>query len=406
MGLTQKKRRILLISYHFPPSLAARGLQLGKLVKYVLKNDVEIDVVTTECDKRQHRDAADFLESSQGLNVYRCQSKGSIHIDRLSSLLITLPFRGWANEAIKAAVELVSSHEKGYYQCRMTCAHPMDSHRVGLHVKARFPELPWVAHFSDPWATNPLFEPRGPWQRPLMGRYEKKVMRRADRVIFVCQPLLDFTMREYPDMKNKCRVLHHVFDPDLYAPLEAKDSDSVLRITYAGGLSKKRNILPLLKVIENMKAMGADFRRLAFEFVGENADETVATINEISPGLATSVGKVGYRESLRYMQKAGCLLIIDANLEQSPYFPSKVADYFGAGVPILGISPSHSCTTAMLRELNMPTFDYEHLDQCANFLNDVIKGNARIPSLPLDKVNRYSANNVAKEFVEIIDGVR
>lgn len=388
--------RVLLISYHFPPSLAARGLQLGKLVKYAVVDGVEFDVITSAS-----QEISDLERAGLPIRVWRCPQTGRNWTDRLSSFVSGMAMRQWAHAAAEVGCRILSERGSHYYNCLMTCSHPIDSHCAGHMVRRKFPQIPWLAHFSDPWANNPIAKPHGPWQRPIMNWHENRIISSADRLVFVCEPLREYVMRRYPcDVAKSC-VLHHVFDPDLYGePHQSRDG--CLRIAYVGGLSRERSIEPLLHMLHCLKTAGINAGQLVFEFVGEDSKDAANALNAEIPGIARSMGKVGYIESLRYMRQADALLIIDANLQESPYFPSKLADYYGAGVPVLGISPANSCTTEMLRQLDMPVYDYGHLDACAAFIAAVATGSSQLPVIPKQKILRFSAANVAKEFEHIV----
>lgn len=397
-------RKMLMVSYHFPPSLAARGLQIGKLVKYVTALGVEIDMITLETQRMSNsvKDLGlDRLEERKTLMVYRCREEGFCLRDRLSSAVFSLPFPRWSRRATDLALELLATDGVERYCCIMTCAHPMDSHWVGLEIKKRYPNLLWLAHFSDPWATNPMANPLAPWQKPLKRRFEKHVMETADSIIFPCESLLKFVMRNYPSRSCKAKVLPHIFDPGLYEEPKAASNDFI-RITYVGGLNKRRNIRPLIVILRRLKQRGTKLERLRFKFVGGETVVAANLLNSIHPGVANSVGRVGYLESLKLMQQASCLLLVEANFKESPYFPSKLADYFGARRPVLGITPSNSCSTGLLKKLGMPVFDYSHLDDCARYITGVLEGSIELPAVAESGVRCYSAPHVARQFVDMV----
>jgi hypothetical protein len=58
---------------------------------------------------------------------------------------------------------------------------------------------------------------------------------------------------------------------------------------------------------------------------------------------------IPYIESLRVMQGADVLVVIDADVPDSVFLPSKLIDYVGSGRPILGITPADSATTRVIR---------------------------------------------------------
>jgi hypothetical protein len=52
-----------------------------------------------------------------------------------------------------------------------------------------------------------------------------------------------------------------------------------------------------------------------------------------------SVGRVNYEASLNHICSASVCLLIEASMDESIFFPSKLADYLVCGKPVLALSP-------------------------------------------------------------------
>jgi hypothetical protein len=61
------------------------------------------------------------------------------------------------------------------------------------------------------------------------------------------------------------------------------------------------------------------------------------------------VGNVSFVESLERMYDADILLLIEANIRQNLFLPSKLSDYIGADTPIVGLTPPGGSEDAMRR---------------------------------------------------------
>ena len=68
----------------------------------------------------------------------------------------------------------------------------------------------------------------------------------------------------------------------------------------------------------------------------------------------------------------------------------------------MAITPSGSCSAVLLKKLGMPVFDYSHLDDCAGYIAEVLEGTIELPPMPHDKVQYYSAPDVAERFVNMV----
>src|SRR6185295_13505704 len=100
--------------------------------------------------------------------------------------------RVWVPRAARAAVRIAAA---GDCAGLITFAQPWSDHVVGLRVK-RATGLPWVAHFSDPWADSPYATPR---QRSIWRRMEDEVVREVDAIVFVTDETAELVMAKYPD---------------------------------------------------------------------------------------------------------------------------------------------------------------------------------------------------------------
>lgn len=402
-NMTVPEKKILIVSYLFPPSLAARALQLGKLVKYLLRMGAKIEVVTSACSESsvlEQNKQSSWLQEHPNLLVHALAPQSSCLYDSASSFLKGLPFQSWTKMATQKVLSLLQHNGADYYHCIMSCAHPMDSHVATLAIKSKYPEMPWLVHFSDPWAKNPFDRTGRWWQRGWRAYLEGMVMDRADRILFVSDELREYVMGFHPTQSPKASTLVHVYDPELYG-CSPCDGDRFC-ITYVGGFSNTRHIGPLVDVFQQLKDRGINLAQVRLNLVGKNMEQEVEAINSISPGLAGSPGQVEYTRSLEIMTQSDLLLLIDANLESSPFFPSKLADYIGARRPIMGISPENSCSTGMLKKLGMPVFDYDHLTECADYLQNLFQRRVSLPEMCESQAERYAAGRVAEEYLELL----
>lgn len=398
--------RLLFISYHFPPSRAARSLQLGKLVKYLLRRQVALDVVTAGAEAGTPVDAqvGQWLEQP-GIQLRPVASPPRSGLDWVAVALRGENFPGWRRNASGEAIRLLSAAGPQAFDAMVSFAFPVDSHLAGLAVKRRFPGLTWIAHWSDPWASNP-YVIQGGWRQGLLARTEARICAASDAVVTVSEELTQHFAARHGGDERRFRTLHHVFDPEQYPPSEAP-SGGPLVFRYLGGFSERRSPAVLFRSIEAARSHGGDLARMRIELVGEKMDDVARRINEIQPGLASTTGAIPYAESLRLMRASDALLLIDADQDFSPYFPSKLADYFGAGRPILAISPKESCTTRLIREFGGRCWAHHDAEQFGAALAGVLQqGRAALAAPDAARVAAFRADQIAKRFEAIVRDVR
>jgi glycosyltransferase involved in cell wall biosynthesis len=215
----------------------------------------------------------------------------------------------------------------------------MSDHLFGLSYRQKTGK-PWIAHFSDPWVENP-FNPHSPWLDALNRRWERRVIERADAVVFTSPETIDLVMEKYPARwREKVYYLPHCYDSALFERATEPASDRYV-IRYLGSFYGARSPRPLYEAVEQIARRTPRLLSGAcFELIGRSYYDP--NLKQQFPGAAPfirALEDVNYDESLRLMSAAQCLLVIDAPAERSVFFPSKLVDYIGAGRFILALSP-------------------------------------------------------------------
>lgn len=335
---------LLAVSYMLPPNLYPQAIQVGRML-YNLP--ARIGVVCGHV--HQFASGLDCYPDFDEKLSYRLEVPFSPCLPgwahRLAIYGFPLyarspdEFKSWVPDAEKAVLAHFERNAERP-QALLTFGEPMSDHLLGLRLKQKL-ALPWVAHFSDPWSDNP-FRRRYPISNFLNRRYEALVISHADRVIFTSQETLDLVMRKYPDAwRTKARVLTHGFEPDLYGERQREDDDRIV-LRYLGNFYGNRSPLPLFKALAILNQESPSLlKEVRVELVGHVPARMFmnSAYKSLPAGLVQKVSTVPYRQSLRLMVNADLLLVIDAPGELSVFLPSKLVDYLGAGVPILGIVP-------------------------------------------------------------------
>src|SRR5919197_138132 len=152
--------------------------------------------------------------------------------------------RVWVPRATRAAVR--EADRRGVSGV-ITFAQPWSDHLVGLRVR-RLTRLPWVAHFSDPWADSPYATAH---QRSIWRRMEADVVREASALVFVTPETADLTMAKYPgEWRKKVSVVPHIDEFKSEAARLGIDSfvrfDGRLSAVEAARASAKSDVLLLI----------------------------------------------------------------------------------------------------------------------------------------------------------------
>lgn len=264
--------------------------------------------------------------------------------------------RVWMPGALRAARAALAAEPADVIA---SFAQPWSDHLIGLQLKKEY-RLPWVAHFSDPWADSPYQRPNSLVARQA-ATWEHQVVEAADRVVFVNTYTRDRVMAKYPDSwRARSVVVPQGHEGAPTAPASVVPSLPI-RIVYTGrfydGLRTPETFLHALAAAQNHAPMAG---RIHVTFVGAGMQRYEQLAHHL--GIASLVafpGRLSPRAAMSHAAEADLLLVIDSPTggEPSLFLPSKLIDYLPLQRPIIGITPTQGPTADLLRELGYPVRD-------------------------------------------------
>jgi glycosyltransferase involved in cell wall biosynthesis len=342
---------VLFVSWHCRNG-TAEGLASARLAEALARHGHEVTLLTTTGP------------GLDGVAVHRVEPDPPGAFDRLSRTMdgwgrigaiphllrgCTVEEAGWVRAVARLAPEL------GPFDVLHSRLNPAASHLAALAVLDRL-DLPWCAYFSDPWPHHLYPEPYrftvGPVSRLRQERSLDAMLRRAGSLVFPSSRLRDWLLSgRRRQHRPKSLVAPHLADGAV-APSPAKrgrDGEGVfLRIRHAGFLMKERRVEPLFAGLELFLSAhpGAPIRvELAGRYAG--------AIPAVPPSLS---GVVSFEPAMPpmavrdWMAAADVALLVEANLEEGIFFPSKLSDYLTGGRPILALSPGRGVAADFLAD--------------------------------------------------------
>ena len=296
------------------------------------------------------------------------------------------------------------------YEVMVTWSQPHSSHLIGLKLKSSLKRSPkWIAHFSDPWVSNPYFEVKN-WIKRTNENLFNRVLNQADAISvtneFVIMAEKGFSKTE---IRRKVHLVPHSFSPTMY-PCEIKirpNEPTILR--YIGSFYGLRRPDPIISALVELEANEPDIaKKLRVEFVGAKLDErAIRDIQKLKVVSIEVLPSISFRESLGLMQNADLLLLIDAPMEMSPFLPSKLIDYVGSNVPVLAYTPPGP-SADLVKELGGWVASPMEMDLGYQALKDALKvitSEGFHYSPPIQVVERFKASENGKTFVKIMEQI-
>lgn len=349
--MIESMRRLLLLSYAFPPDNTAAAARPGQLYDYLPENGYQPLVLASSDGGATHN----------GDTVYRIPVGAQSATVSLASTLAGLFMRygapyndrlPWVPYAASAAAQLIRARP---VQLIYSTSPSLASHFAALWLKSRF-GLPWVADFQDPVRDNP-FRTRS-WLFPYDTLIEHTLFRNADRLIANTDTVAEVWSRRYPQWAQKISVLWNSFDPRETIGPALSPARSYKVLAHVGSMYGERHPTLLLSSIERLHF---DSSLLRVKLIGPIDRPIIARLSprfdhmRQSGILQVDNRRIPREEALQETAEADYLLLLDLNERNASFqVPSKLLDYIRVGKPILAYTPTNSPVERILAQSGIP----------------------------------------------------
>lgn len=376
------RRRVLLVTYYFPPAGGPASLRLLSFARHLPLFGFDPVVLTVRAGDHPQRDDSLLGRLPDSVTVYRTVAPGPHGLYRAltgrekaapipagvlsgkpeslvdallrwtrRNVLVPDARIGWVPFCAAAARRIA---ERERIDCVLTSSPPHSLQIAGMLIR-RWTGLPWVADLRDPWTRIEYYGTGGGAARrsrlasALDARLERSVLRRADRVVTTSEDLAETLSRAHgADVAAKIAVVRNGVDPDDAAGREADaaaPAGAKLRITHVGQLPASRSPRTYFAAIRAALDARPDMAgRLELLFVG-SVDAAVRGEIE-GAGLlpfARFEPFLPHAEALALLRGSAALLAPLPETGGRPdIVPAKIFEYIAARRPILAAAPRES----------------------------------------------------------------
>lgn len=342
-------RKVLVVTYHFPPSAASGSFRLLGFARHLPKFGWQPVVVAPPQMPGEPLDPALSAQVPVGTPIEHVPFPA----DAPKMLRVLAGASLWLPRAWSACRRVLRTQRPDVI---LTSGPPQYIHIVGLLLK-RATGLPWIADFRDPWITDGSAK-RLTWRQLWFLFWERRVLRSADAILANAPNASRMFQTAYPGSATRVHTLTNGFDPDEFASV-APPEEGPLRLLHAGELYAGRNPLPLLDAIAAWNRNASDQRQVCLDVLGRNylGGSGIHIDEEIRrrglDGAVTLRGQLPYADTLRELSRAGILVLFDTPGRRIGV-PAKLYEYFGARRPILALAEADGDVAAVLRASGVP----------------------------------------------------
>ncbi|WP_447922498.1 hypothetical protein [Achromobacter aegrifaciens] len=406
-GKADSKGRILLFSYAFPPMQVQMTAAVYKPMAAIVRSGYEVDVLCADsfcAELPLDHSLVPFAGKTFG-KIERLRPDSGL-LDRLRTTLRVGRVPDLMAGLRESAYRKLMDMDLSRYDAVMTWSPFHSINAVMTRVKRARPAVKWLAQFSDPWAGNPLEVSR--LTKAWNAWHEPRAVAAADFIVHSSRYSLDLMMRDQPEsVRRRTDVIAHAYDEALF-PQRPKAQNERIVLRYAGVLYGRRSPEPLFQALARLFARRPELRdKLCVELVGLVPPEMLASdaARSLPEGTVRALGNVSFVESLAHMYDADILLLIEANIRQNLFLPSKLSDYIGADTPIVGLTPAGGSEDAMkqLGCWHARPSDVEGIEKAVEGAVDHVRERKGSPWCDQAYRDTFSGTQIARRFGDILE---
>lgn len=383
--LVGRSRRILLITYMFPPAGGIAVQRALSFARYLPEAGVDVEVLTARnpavpvidpglLDKvppqvQIHRTFTPEISFAMRQRIWRLMSggkkkgsasaaaakkgapangrRGLAQIAR--SLLTPDPEVVWVPFARRAAARLLKER---HFDAVMITAPPFSTLMTGPWLKKRFPHIRLISDFRDEWLNfylNTFDFHSSPSIRRKAAVIERDVVDSSDLILSVTPGIVAELQARYPHLPaSRFACIPNGYDPASFRDFRPRPHglDKVV-ITHAGTVYKSSAPAAFLDALD---ALPEEIRqRFEIRFVGRVSDD----VKSIFAGRRANLRFFGFlpqAEALKTLEETDYLMV---TLLDTHHVTGKLFEYLATAKPILAFTPAGGELTRLMAETGM-----------------------------------------------------
>lgn len=431
-------KRVLIITYYWPPSGGSGVQRWLKMSKYLPEYGWQPVIYTTEnaeypiIDHSLEKDVAPNIEVIRrpitepysaykkflGINKDETVKMGFIQEkekDKNWKSDLSLWVRGnffipdarcgWVKPSVKYLKEYLNEHP---VDAIISTGPPHSMHLIAMRLKEEL-GLPWIADFRDPWTEIDYYNDLHltAWADRKHHRLEREVLTKADKVVTVAP---DGARRLGRLGNRNVRTIYNGFDRDDDAQTPV-DLSEQFTITYLGVLSKIQNPSNLWQAMAELIKEDSGFdESLRINMIGQIDSAVVSSINE--NGLTQHVAYSPYmpHDQVSAVHRSSTLLLLllmpDSEPRAKGLLTGKLFEYMASGRPILCIGPEDGDAARILKETGAgQTVSFEDKEKMKTILEDCHQKylSQNLPNNTNPAVEQYSRMNMSEKYAMLLN---
>lgn len=413
-------KKLLLISYTFPPTAGIGGRRWAKFAKHLANNNWNVFVITAQQEGKNNSPWAKDVEDDRIKVFYSKTGYPGVLVNGPKNFLEKLQYRFWVqilkmknrgriydsttfwkSNLVNQAITIIQKENIG----NLICTIPQFTlASFAADIKKQIPQINFILDYRDPWTNNHSFhgfanisKKRLAWELVK----ESKAINAADWVVSTTPQMTRWNQDKTSD-KNKCITIYNGFDQSDFTRRKSNQT-TPKKILFAGNLYSNLTYVlqPLLESIQRIENEDPIFHeKLQFVFFGNINEEQVLMIKKFNLKSISLNGFVQQRELSNHYNDASAFMMFSVH-DHGFNFNTKFFEYLSFRKPILHFSEDGDVSEFLVEnDLGFGFTPAQIKSSLRIILNDIIKGeikfNQRFDFSP------FEVSSLAKEYEKIL----
>lgn len=433
-------KKVLIVTYYFPPSGGPGVQRVLKFIKYLPKFGWQPVVFTVSNGQLLGYDESLFEDLSDEVKIYKSKTiepynfynlitgkekSSTVDVNTAEIDYNNLTFKQKMIEFIRSSFFIPDARigwrftagktihkifEENKIDAVYSSSPPYTPALIGKLIKKKF-NLPWVVSFRDPWTGYKGTPKRWFLPKKIETFIEKDVFNKADAVEVAWNGIIDDAINKYQNLnKTKFFTIYNGYDPD-DLPEPKNEKNTKFTFTYTGTLYTIQNPKLLFDaVIELIDENKVNKDKISFRFIGRVADE-IKEMMQNHP-INNQIELIGYKphnQAVNLLVNTDVSLLLGVNSkEKYVNVPGKTFEYIGIRKPIYLIAPENSKLAEIVAESGLgDAVDHNdkikmketYLNLYQNWLND------KKVEIDEQKIQKHSRIKGAEKLAEKLNKI-
>ena len=408
-------RKILIITYYWPPSGGPGVQRVLKFCKYLNETDWKPIILTVEngdfpvFDQTLEKDVVGYeIYKSKSYSLHKIfnffnknsttptfqlssakQDGFLIKLFRWIRLNMVIPDGrvGWYFDSINIGKKIFKENK---IDAIFSSAPPYTTHLIAKNL-ALLKNLPWIADFRDPWTDRFYnYENKRWWiTRKLDKVLENSVINSAQKCVTVSKEIAR-------SFKGDFKVIHNGYDEEDFLNVYPNKEEENVVIRYLGTMTKSQNPKNFFDVISKLNYNQIKYK---VELIGNiHPDVKVYIQNQGFEKFVEFISYVDHGEAIQKMVNSHFLLLVIPNTAKNKgIVTGKLFEYIRSMSKIIMIGPLDSDAAEIINNTSSGRcFDYDNSTDIVQYLES-----GKYP----ETINfeKYSRKNLTSELVKTLE---